>query len=588
MRTSQFPLNTVKETPADAEIVSHQLMLRAGLIRKLAAGIYNWLPLGVRVLRNVERVVRDEMNKAGALEVLMPGVLPAELWQESGRWEKYGPELARLKDRHDREFCLGPTHEEIITEIARNEIKSYKQLPINYYQIQTKFRDEIRPRFGVMRAREFIMKDAYSFHMDQESLQKTYDDMYAAYSNIFTRLGLKFRAVLADTGAIGGNASHEFHVLADSGEDAIAFCDRSDYAANVEMAEALASDQAAAAATQSLEKIATPGQKTIDEVSAFLKVKASDVLKTLAVVRQIADADDQVREEFTLLYLRGDHELNEVKLGKIIGPWRFAHDEEIENNLGCRPGYIGPSLTGAERRAVPWIADLATKSMVDFVCGANEAGYHYRGANWERDILTGPVIAVADQFKDIRKVVDGDPSPDGRGTLHIARGIEVGHIFQLGTRYSQTMQATVLNEQGQNHVMIMGCYGIGVSRVVAAAIEQNHDDKGIIWPEAIAPFQVALLPMNMHTSERLQQVAERLYAELRQLGIDVLFDDRKARPGVMFADMELIGVPHRLVVSDKGLDAGSVEYKGRRDAESQQIALDQIVPFLKGKIDAAN
>jgi prolyl-tRNA synthetase len=586
MRTSQFPLNTLKETPAEAEIVSHKLMLRAGLIRKLAAGIYNWLPLGVRVLRNVERIVRDEMNKAGALEVLMPGVLPAELWQESGRWEKYGPELARLKDRHDREFCLGPTHEEIITEIARNEIKSYKQLPINYYQIQTKFRDEIRPRFGVMRAREFIMKDAYSFHLDQESLQQTYDAMYIAYSNIFTRLGLKFRAVLADTGAIGGNASHEFHVLADSGEDAIAFCDGSEYAANVEMAEALAPAEHGSAPTQSLEKVATPGQKTIDEVSGFLGVAPASVLKTLAVVRQVEDEAGQPRDVFTLVYLRGDHELNEVKLGKVLGPWRFAHDEEIETHLGCRPGYIGPELVSETRRGIPWIADRATRAMTDFVCGANELGYHYRGANWERDVLVTPISAVDEHFKDVRKVVSGDPSPDGLGSLSIARGIEVGHIFQLGTRYSQAMQATVLNEQGRDQVMIMGCYGIGVTRVIAAAIEQNHDDKGVIWPEAIAPFQVALLPMNMHTSERLQQAAERLYAELQQAGFDVLFDDRKARPGVMFADMELIGIPHRVVVSDKGLDAGTLEYKGRRDAESQQVPLDQIVSFLKSKAEA--
>jgi len=572
MRTSQFPLNTLKETPAEAEIVSHQLMLRAGLIRKLAAGIYNWLPLGVRVLRKVECIVREEMNQAGALEVLMPGVLPAELWQESGRWEKYGPELARLRDRHDREFCLGPTHEEIITEIARSEIKSYRQLPINYYQIQTKFRDEIRPRFGVMRAREFLMKDAYSFHLDQESLQRTYDDMYRAYCNIFTRLGLSFRAVLADTGAIGGSHSHEFHVLADSGEDAIAFSDASDYAANVEQAEALPPSNPRPAPAAPLQKVATPGKKTIAEVSEFLGVPAPRVLKSIAVV-----ARNDEKETFTLILLRGDHELNEVKLRKHLGEFRFAHDEEILQHTGCRPGYIGPPLA-ASANPIPLLADHGVTVLGDFVCGANEADFHLTGVNWERD------LALPDTRADLRKVADGDPSPDGHGHLHIARGIEVGHIFQLGTRYSRAMNATVLNEQGSDQVMIMGCYGIGVSRVVAAAIEQNHDGRGIIWPAAIAPFQVALLPMNMHTSERLREAAERIYAELRNAGIEVLFDDRKARPGVMFADMELIGIPHRIVVGDKGLDAGTVEYKGRRDAESHMVALDQIIPFLRERM----
>jgi prolyl-tRNA synthetase len=563
MRTSQFPLNTVKETPADAEIVSHQLMLRAGLIRKLAAGLYTWLPLGLKVLRKVERVVREEMDNAGALEVSMPVVQPAELWQESGRWEQYGPELARLKDRHQREFCLGPTHEEIITDLARGEIKSYKQLPVNYYQIQTKFRDEIRPRFGVMRAREFLMEDAYSFHLDQASLQQTYDAMFLAYSNIFSRLGLKFRPVLADTGAIGGSHSHEFHVLADSGEDAIAFSDASQYAANVEQAEALAlespSEELAA-----LTLVDTPGQHSIEAVSAFLNVAPSRVLKTLFV----AGAEGGV----IALLLRGEHELNTVKATKLPGiakPLRFATDAEVRAAAGCAPGSLGPIGL-----AIPIVVDRSAAKLVNFVCGANQDGKHYTGANWGRD------LTLPEAVEDIRNVVDGDPSPDGLGTLSIARGIEVGHIFQLGTKYSEAMGATVLNEEGRSQTMIMGCYGIGVSRVVAAAIEQNHDAKGIIWPQALAPFDVALLPMNMHTSPRLQQKAEELYAELRAAGFEVLFDDRKARPGVMFADMELIGIPHRVVVSDKGLDAGTLEYKGRRDAENQLIPIDGIVAFL--------
>jgi prolyl-tRNA synthetase len=569
MRTSQFPLNTLKETPADAEVVSHQLMLRAGLIRKLAAGLYTWLPLGLRVLRKVERVVREEMDRAGALEVSMPVVQPAELWQESGRWEQYGPELCRLKDRHEREFCLGPTHEEIITELARGEIKSYKQLPVNYYQIQTKFRDEIRPRFGVMRAREFLMKDGYSFHLDQGSLQQTYDAMYAAYSEIFTRLGLKFRPVLADTGAIGGSHSHEFHVLADSGEDAIAFSNESSYAANVEQAEALPL-ATAPEAPAAMSKVATPGQHSIEEVSAFLKLEPQRVLKTLLV----AGSEGGV----VALLLRGDHELNAIKAAKldaVASPLRFASEAEVREAAGCGPGSLGP--LGLR---IPVIADRSAASLVNFVCGANEDGYHLTGVNWERDLPAPAVVA------DIRNVVDGDPSPDGIGTLRIARGIEVGHIFQLGTKYSQAMNATVLNEQGQNQVMIMGCYGIGVSRVVASAIEQNHDERGIIWPEALAPFQVALLPMNMHTSERLQQAAEKLYQELRGAGFDVLFDDRKARPGVMFADMELIGIPHRVVVSDKGLDAGTLEYKGRRDAQSENVPLSAIVDYLRAKTGA--
>jgi prolyl-tRNA synthetase len=566
MRTSQFPLNTLKETPADAEIISHQLMLRAGLIRKLAAGLYTWLPLGLKVLRKVEQVVREEMDKAGALEVSMPVVQPAELWQESGRWEKYGPELARLKDRHEREFCLGPTHEEIITDLARAEIKSYKQLPVNYYQIQTKFRDEIRPRFGVMRAREFLMKDAYSFHLDQGSLQQTYDAMYLAYSNIFTRLGLKFRPVLADTGAIGGSHSHEFHVLADSGEDAIAFSSESQYAANVEQAEALALELPAEA-PEPLKLVDTPSQHSIEAVSAFLGLAASRVLKTLFVAGE--------EEGVVALLLRGDHELNAVKAAKLPGvasPLRFASESEVRAAAGCAPGSLGP--IGLQ---IPKFVDRSAASLINFVCGANQDGKHYTGVNWGRD------LPQPDNVADIRNVLDGDPSPDGLGTLSIARGIEVGHIFQLGTKYSEAMNATVLNEEGRAHVMTMGCYGIGITRVVAAAIEQNHDAKGIIWPQALAPFDVALLPMNMHTLPRVMQKAEQLYAELRAAGFDVLFDDRKARPGVMFADMELIGIPHRIVVSDKGLDAGTLEYKGRRDAENKHVPIEGIIGFLRGK-----
>jgi len=576
MRTSQFPLSTLKETPSDAEIVSHQLMLRAGLIRKLAAGLYTWLPLGLKVLRKVERVVREEMDRAGALEVLMPVVQPAELWQESGRWEQYGPELARLNDRHDRAFCLGPTHEEIITDLARNELKSYKQLPVNFYQIQTKFRDEIRPRFGVMRAREFLMKDAYSFHLDNESLAQTYDAMYLAYSNIFSRLGLKFRPVLADTGAIGGSHSHEFHVLADSGEDAIAFSTGSDYAANIEQAEAVAPATPRSAPAAELLRVETPGKKTIAEVSEFLGVPAESILKTIAVMQTIVDADGLDRDVFVKVLLRGDHELNEIKLGKVLGKFRFASEDEIERHMGCRPGYIGPLNLPAEAAFGPAYADRAVAAMSDFVCGANEAGYHFSGVNWERDLP----LPQDEYLRDLRNVVEGDPSPDGLGTLSIARGIEVGHIFQLGTKYSAALNATVLNEEGRSQVMVMGCYGIGVSRVVAAAIEQNHDERGILWPEALAPFQVALCPINMQTSERVQAAADRLYAELMAAGFEVLYDDRKARPGVMFADMELIGIPHRIVVSERGLDAGTLEYKGRRDADSQQIGIDGVVEFL--------
>ncbi len=565
MRTSQFPLNTVKETPSDAEIASHQLMIRAGLVRKLAAGLYNWLPLGVRVLQKVQAIVREEMNDAGALEVSMPVVQPAELWQESGRWEQYGPELARLHDRHGREFCLGPTHEEIITELARNEIKSYKQLPINYYQIQTKFRDEIRPRFGIMRSREFIMKDAYSFHLSDESLQETYDRMFQAYNNIFNRLGLNFRPVLADTGSIGGNASHEFHVLADSGEDAIAFSTDSQYAANVEKAEALAPVEKRADASQELEKIATPNQRSIEEVSTFLKLKPAQCIKTLLV-----KGDD---DTIVALLLRGDHTLNEIKAEKLDGvlsPLTMADDADILRVANCDAGYIGPIGLGTSM-----IVDRSAAQMANFACGANENSMHYSGVNWQRD-LSEPT-----RIEDIRQVVEGDLSPDGQGTLTIARGIEVGHIFQLGTKYSEAMKASVLNESGKNQTMTMGCYGIGVTRVIAAAIEQNHDDKGIIWPAALAPFQVALLPMNMHKSERLKEAAEKLYVDLKAAGFDVLFDDRKVRPGFMFSDMELIGIPHRVVLGDRGLDNGMVEYRARTDSENHDIPLTDIIEFLK-------
>jgi prolyl-tRNA synthetase len=569
MRTTQFPLNTVKETPTDAEIASHQLMIRAGLIRKLAAGLYSWLPLGLRVLRKVEKITREEMEKAGALEVLMPALQPAELWQETGRWEQYGPELARLKDRHERDFCLGPTHEEIITDLARNEIKSYKQLPVTYYQVQTKFRDEIRPRFGVMRSREFIMKDAYSFHLDQDSLQETYDVMYQAYSTIFNRLGLKFRAVIADSGSIGGAVSHEFHVLADSGEDAIAFSTGSDYAANIEKAEAIMPPGSRGPATANLQLIDTPNQHSIEEVSSFLAIPAAQCLKTLIV---------RGEEEGGLvaLLLRGDHELNKIKAEKIAGvasPLEFASEEDIKRACNCKPGSIGPlGLT------IPIIADRAVVLMSDFVCGANEDGKHYQGVNWERD------CPVPDLVADLRTVVEGDPSPDGKGEITLARGIEVGHIFQLGTKYSAAMKAGVINEGGKNQIMLMGCYGIGISRVVAAAIEQNHDSKGIIWPANLAPFQVALCPMNMHKSERLKNASEKLYQDLLAAGIDVLFDDRKVRAGFMFSDMELIGIPHCIILGDRGLDTGTVEYKGRTAQENEEIPMADIIDFLKARL----
>ncbi len=569
MRTTRFLLSTLKETPTDAEIVSHQLMLRAGLIRRLAAGLYTWLPLGLRVLRKVENIVRDEMDKSGAQEVLMPAIQPAELWQESGRWEQYGPELLRMNDRHEREFCFGPTHEEIITDLIRREIRSYKQLPANFYQIQTKFRDEIRPRFGIMRAREFLMKDAYSFHLEQSSLQETYDVMFQTYSNIFNRLGLKFRAVLADTGNIGGSASHEFHVLADSGEDAIAYSNASQYAANVELAEALASGGERSAPQSKLSAaVGTPDRHTIEEVSKYLNVKPNQIIKTLIV--------KGAETNLVALVIRGDHTLNAIKaekLAEVAEPFTFATPEEIKASIGCGIGSIGP--VGLH---IPVIADHSAAHLVDFVCGANKDGQHLVDVNWGRD-LPEPKIA------DIRNVETGDPSPDGKGKLEIARGIEVGHIFQLGKKYSQAMQATVLDEKGQSVVLTMGCYGIGVSRLVAAAIEQNHDERGIIWPQAISPFSLVILPMNMHKSQRVLEAAENMYNTLTNLGIDVLLDDRKERAGVMFADMELIGIPHRLIIGEKGLDQGFMEYQNRQAKEStQNIPLDEIVYFLQEKL----
>ena len=567
MRLSNFPLATLKETPADAEIISHQLMLRAGMLRKQAAGIYSWLPLGLRVLRKVEAIVREEMERAGALELLMPAVQPAELWQESGRWEQYGPELLRFHDRHQREFCLGPTHEEVITDIARREIRSYKQLPVNYYQIQMKFRDEIRPRFGVMRAREFLMKDAYSFHADQASLEATYQVMFETYSRIFTRTGLEFRAVRADSGAIGGNVSQEFHVLADSGEDAIAFSSESDFAGNVEAIEAPAPAGERPAPSATMETIETPGKHTIAELCEFLDTTPDRCIKTLVVNGSESDV--------VALVLRGDHELNAIKAEKhpaIKAPLAFATDGQIQKSLGCKAGSLGP--VGLD---IPVVVDLAAAQLADFVCGANEDGKHLTGVNWGRDL---PAAEVA----DLRNVVAGDPSPDGQGELVIARGIEVGHIFQLGRKYSEAMKATVLDEQGKDIPMEMGCYGIGVSRIVAAAIEQNNDDKGIIWPHAIAPFQVALLPMNMKKSQRVRDAVDALYAEMTAAGIDVLLDDREVRPGVMFSDMELIGIPHRVVVGEKNLDKGMVEYKARRDGDNQDIARDEIIAFLQGKL----
>lgn len=570
MRASQFLIATVKETPADAEVISHQLMLRAGLIRKLASGLYTWLPMGLKTLRKVEKIIREELDASGAQELLMPAIQPAELWQESGRWEQYGPELLRLKDRHQRDFCVGPTHEEVITDLVRNQLKSYKQLPANFYQIQTKFRDEIRPRFGVMRSREFVMKDGYSFHIDQESLQKTYDDYFNAYVRIFDRLNLDYRPVIADNGSIGGTGSHEFHVLAASGEDDIAFSDSSDYAANVEMAEAIAPKAAPDAPTEEMRLVDTPDAKTIAALVEQHDLPIEKTVKTLMV-----KASDEVDAEIVALLVRGDHELNEIKAEKqpeVASPLTMATEEEIRAIVGAGPGSLGPV-----NLPMPIIIDRAVACASDFGAGANIDGKHYFGINWERDLPT-PRVA------DLRNVQVGDPSPDGKGTLNIRRGIEVGHIFQLGLKYSEAMNATVLDENGKAVPMTMGCYGIGVTRVVAAAIEQNHDENGIIWPESLAPFTVALVPLNYDKSDDVKALSDKLYTELKAQGVDVLLDDRKERPGVKFADMELTGIPHRLVISDRGIAAGQLEYKGRRDTEASDLPLDSAVEALIAKL----
>ncbi|MES2406131.1 MAG: proline--tRNA ligase [Pseudomonadota bacterium] len=560
MRVSQFFLSTLKEAPSEAELVSHRLMLRAGFIKRLGSGLYTWMPLGLRVLRKVEAIVREEMNKAGAIELLMPAVQPAELWQETGRWDVFGPQMLKIKDRHERDFCFGPTHEEVITDIARREIKSYRQLPLNFYQIQIKFRDEIRPRFGVMRAREFMMKDAYSFHSDFANLEQTYQAMYEAYTRIFTRLGLKFRAVAADTGAIGGSGSHEFHVLADSGEDAIAYSPDSDYAANVELAEAVAPSVPRPAATQALSKIPTPGQHSIAEIADFLKTSPSQTVKTLIV---------EGKEGPVALLLRGDHQLNEIKAAKLIGQdIRFASEAQIQAAAACGAGSIGPLGLN-----IPIFADRSVLAMADFVCGANEDGFHLTGVNFGRD-LPEPEVA------DLRNAVAGDPSPDGKGTLDICRGIEVGHIFQLRSKYSETMGCTYLDETGKPQLVEMGCYGIGVSRIVAAAIEQNFDARGMILPESMAPFLLAIVPVGYQKSEVVRETADNLYRELLMAGIDVFMDDRNERPGVMFADMELIGIPHRVVIGERGLKDGLIEYQGRRDDAARTIAVTEIGGFL--------
>lgn len=565
MRASQFLFATLRETPNDAEVISHQLMLRAGMIRKLASGLYTWLPLGVRVLNKVSAIVHEEMRRSGALEVFMPVTQPAGLWEESQRYQQYGPELLRFQDRHDNPFVLGPTHEEVITDLARQELKSYKQLPINFYQVQTKFRDEIRPRFGVMRSREFIMKDAYSFHVDQASLQETYDVMYETYNRIFSRLGLNFRPVQADTGSIGGSASHEFHVLADSGEDDIAFSTHSDYAANVEMAEAI-SLETRPAPSQALAIVDTPNAKTIAQVCEFLQRDPKHSVKALLVQ---GVATEQNASPVIALFLRGDHELNEIKAEKhplIASPLTFATEEQLAE-LGLTAGFVGPQ--GLVERGITVIIDRAASVLADFVAGANQVDKHATGVNWERD-------AQYSEIYDLRNVVEGDPSPDGQGTLNIKRGIEVGHIFQLGKKYSEALNCSVLGEDGKPLILTMGCYGIGVTRVVAAAIEQNHDDKGIIFPQAIAPFEIAIVPMNAHKSPRTMEVAEQLYAELQAKGFDVLLDDRNERPGVKFSDLELTGIPHRIVIGEKGLDAGTFEYKARTDAEAQHLTKDEL------------
>jgi prolyl-tRNA synthetase len=562
MRTSKFFIATQKEVPAEAEIVSHRLMLRASLIRRLSAGIYTWLPLGLRVVRKVEAIVREEMNRAGAIELAMPVVQPGELWRESGRWQAYGPELLRFRDRHEREFVMQPTSEEVVTDLARSELKSYRQLPVHFYQIQSKFRDERRPRFGIMRGREFVMKDGYSFHADYRDLEREYHNMYDTYTRICSRLGLKFRAVAADTGAIGGTGSHEFHVLAESGEDAIAFCPQSDYAANVELAEALA-PATRPAAKETMRKVPTPGMTTCEAVAELLKLPLTRTVKALAVMHD---------EQFIVLLVRGDHELNEIKAQKTIGLFRFATEGEIERHLHCPAGYIGP--VGAKVRVV---ADRTVAAMADFVCGANQEGHHLAGVNWARD-ASEPEVA------DIRNVVAGDPSPDGKGTLEIVRGIEVGHIFQLRTKYSEAMGATFLDEKGATRPFEMGCYGIGVTRIVGAAIEQNHDARGIIFPAAIAPFSACIVPIGYHKSTAVREAAERVYAELGAAGIDVLLEDRDERPGVLFADMDLIGIPHRIVVGERGLAAGNAEYKARRDDKGTDAPLGELAPMLLKKL----
>lgn len=576
MRASRYFLATLKEAPADAELTSHKLMVRAGLIRRLAGGIYTWMPMGLRVTRKVEAIVREEMNRAGAIELFMPAVQPAELWQESGRWQEYGPELLRLRDRHEREFCIGPTHEEVITDIARREIRSYRQLPVHFYQIQTKFRDEIRPRFGVMRGREFTMKDGYSFHANYGDLQREYQNMYDTYSRIFSRLGLKFRAVAADPGSIGGTGSHEFHVLADSGEDAIAYCPHSDYAANVELANALAPAGERAAPEQEMNKVPTPGKTRCEDVATLLGVPLEKTVKAIAIIRkEIPLQTGAGKSTFALVLLRGDHDLNEVKLQKILGEFRFANEAEIKQYLNCAPGYIGP--VGIPDSA-HLVADLTVAQMSDFICGANTEGFHLTGVNWKRDI---PVTTC---INDVRKVVAGDPSPDGRGTLKIQRGIEVGHVFQLRTKYSQAMKATFLDETGSARPFEMGCYGIGITRIVGAAIEQNHDERGIVFPEAIAPFQVALVPIGYAKSAAIRDAADTLYEELTASGIEVLFDDRDERPGVMLADMELIGIPHRLVVGERSLKEGVVEYQARRDSKAEKLEKAEALARLRSRL----
>lgn len=565
MRLSQFFLSTSKEAPAEAELISHKLMLRAGMIRRLGSGLYTWMPLGLRVLRKVEAIVREEMNRSGAVEVFMPAVQPAELWEESGRWAVFGPQMLKIKDRHQRDFCFGPTHEEVITDIARKEIRSYRQLPVNFYQIQTKFRDEIRPRFGVMRAREFLMKDAYSFHADFDDLQREYRSMYDTYTRIFTRLGLKFRAVAADTGAIGGSGSHEFHVLADSGEDALAYCPNSDYAANVELAEAVAPAHSRAPAQEEMREVETPKQTTCEDVAALLGIPLSRTVKLIAVM---------AAGKMTVVLIRGDHSLNEVKLGKVDGmaDFRFATEEEIRAAFNCPPGFLGP--VGLDRAAIRIIADRAVAVMNDFVCGANKPKYHLTGVNFGRD------LPEPDQVADIRNVVAGDPSPDGKGSLELCRGIEVGHVFQLRTKYSQALGASFLDEQGKSQIMEMGCYGIGVSRVVAAAIEQNHDERGIIWPESMAPFLLVISAIGYHKSELVKEAADKLYREFEEAGIDVLLDDRDERPGVMFADAELIGIPHRITIGERGLKNGMVEYLGRRESQAREVPLKEVSGFF--------